>query len=453
MSHKLRALIPQLAFVCALVAACGAQTEDKAPAPALSPTAAGTTQAVAGTGGEALDRSVVSAASWDAGPNSGDYTMALNGQPGKSASIICDEGRLVLSVTPAGAPTLPAEGRLVVGSDFYVTRPIPNGRDILLEVVKTRQFIGSLGSAASIKIDAGQLQIEIPAPPPLMVTWFKARCAEYIDTGEPGGTTGSSADGFAAASAAARAGRPLAERSFRDQMPVGIAGPEMIALPAGKFTMGSPKPDGFDNERPQRLITIDREFAVGKFEITWEEFNLCRWEGPCSPISDDGFGGGRRPVTNVSWEDAKTYVEWLSRATGQNYRLLSEAEWEYADRAGSTTTYPWGPAPSVGKANCDGCGSQWDNKSTAPVGSFEANGFGLHDMAGNAWEWVEDCFAGSYSAGQPTNGAAFSPDDCEMRVNRGGSWATTVTRLRSANRLMAYPADRFEHLGFRVARS
>lgn len=460
MTHKLRALIPLLAFGSALVAACGAETGTKAPAPVSSATAATTTQAAAETGSEALDQSAVSAASWDAGANSEDYTMMFADKRGGEGSIVCaDENNLYLSAKSAsGAEPLPAEGRVIVGAASYVAHLDRAGDIVQLDIEEARQFLSSLTGAAGIKIDAGQLQIELPSPPPMMLTWFTARCSEYIgplgtDTRAGTPAAGSVTESSAAAFAAAHAGRPLAERGFRDRLSFGTAGPEMVALPTGSFTMGSPKGEGFDDERPQHLVVLDRRIAVGKFEVTWDEFNLCHWDGPCPLPDDDGFGGGRRPVTNVSWEDARTYVDWLSRSTGQSYRLLSEAEWEYAARAGSTTTYPWGGDPGVGKANCDGCGSQWDNTSTAPAGSFEANAFGLHDMPGNVWEWVEDCFADSYSAGQPTTGDAFSPPECTMRVNRGGSWSTTVSRLRSANRLGAVPSDTVQALGFRIARS
>ncbi len=460
MSHKLRACIALFTFGCALVTACGAQTGVKTPAPASSPAAASTIQDEAETAGEAPDLSAVSAGRWDAGPNADDFTMIFADEHGAGISIVCDneESFYLSSNSAGGGEPLPAEGHVIVGAASYVAQLDRAGGRMLLDIEDARQFLGSLTGAAGIKIDAGQLQIELPSPPPLMLTWFTARCSEYIaplgaDTTAATPAAGSVADSSAAAFAAARAGRPIAERGFRDRLSLGTAGPEMVAMPTGSFTMGSPDGEGFDDERPQHLVVLDRSIAVGKFEVTWDEFNLCHWDGPCPLPDDDGFGGGRRPVTNVSWEDAKTYVDWLSRSTGQSYRLLSEAEWEYAARAGSTTTYPWGAAPSVGEANCDGCGSQWDSTSTAPVGSFEANAFGLHDMPGNVWEWVEDCFADSYSAGQLTTGDAFSPPDCDMRVNRGGSWSTTAPRLRSAYRLGAAPSDTVKTLGFRIARS
>src|SRR5262249_43305784 len=154
----------------------------------------------------------------------------------------------------------------------------------------------------------------------------------------------------------------------------------------------------------------------------------------------------------VSWDDAKMYVSWLSRITGKAYRLLSEAEWEYAARAGSDTAYPWGSEIGEGNANCNGCGSQWDNKQTAPVGQFPANKFGLHDMHGNVWEWVEDCYHENYNQA-PSDGSAWTTGDCNVRVVRSGSWYNIPENLPSAIRSRFSTDDRFDHLGFRVGRT
>ena len=202
--------------------------------------------------------------------------------------------------------------------------------------------------------------------------------------------------------------------------------PEMVVVPAGSFTMGSPSSEKgrYDGEGPQHRVTIPEPFAVGKYEVTFAEWDACVAAGGCygHRLYDPGWGRGQRPVIVVSWEDAKAYVGWLSRKTGERYRLLSEAEWEYAARAGTRTRYHWGHSIGRNQANCDGCGSRWDDEKTAPVGSFPANGFGLHDVHGNVWEWVEDCWHGSY-AGAPTDGRAWATGgDCERRVLRGGSW-------------------------------
>jgi formylglycine-generating enzyme required for sulfatase activity len=176
--------------------------------------------------------------------------------------------------------------------------------------------------------------------------------------------------------------------------------PAMVVVPAGRFTMGSPssEPGHSADEEPQHRVTIARRFAVGRFEVTFDEWDACAADGGCNGYkpSDEGWGRGRRPVINVSWDDAKAYVAWLSKKTGKSYRLLSAAEYEYATRAGTQTAYPWGNAIGTNNANCHACGSQWDARQTAPVGSFAANGFGLYDMVGNVREWTEDCYHDRY---------------------------------------------------------
>ena len=232
--------------------------------------------------------------------------------------------------------------------------------------------------------------------------------------------------------------------------------PEMVVVPAGSFMMGSPETeeDRDRDEGPQRKVTIAQPFAVGKFEMTFDEWQACVAGGGCqknqSP-SDRGWGTERRPVINVSWDHAQEYLKWLSGKTGKTYRLLTEAEWEYAARAGTTTRYSWGDDVGKGNANCNGCGSQWDKKQTAPVGSFKANAFGLHDMHGNVWEWVEDCH-GDYKDA-PTDGTK-APDrvGCN-RVYRGGSCYDLPGDLRAATRYGLRPENGDYDMGFRAART
>jgi len=232
--------------------------------------------------------------------------------------------------------------------------------------------------------------------------------------------------------------------------------PEMVVVPAGEFMMGSP-PDETrrdSNESPQHEVVLAKRFAVSKFEVTFDEWQACVTYGDCDPhVSDSGWGRGRQPVIDVSWDQARHYAAWLARMTGKPYRLLTEAEWEYVARAGTTTAFSWGDEIGKGNANCDGCGSQWDNRQTAPVGSFPANGFGLHDMSGNVAEWVEDCWHDNYG-GAPTDGSAWTAGgDCTRRVVRGGAWHYQPWELRSANREWYLPASRYDHVGFRVART
>jgi formylglycine-generating enzyme required for sulfatase activity len=244
--------------------------------------------------------------------------------------------------------------------------------------------------------------------------------------------------------------------------------PEMVVVPAGSFVMGSP-PSELDRytsrssviidpktEGPQHNVTIAQPFAVSKFELTFDEWDTCVAYGDCpQDISDDGSGRGQRPVANVAWDDAQRYVAWLSKMTGKAYRLLTESEYEYAARAGTHTAYPWGDEIGNGNANCYGCGSQWDSKGTAPVGSFAPNGFGLYDMVGNNWAWVEDCYHPNYE-GAPANGSAWTtacPKDRRRHVIRGGSFLTTPVFLRSAFRYNGTTILRNYGPGFRVART
>ena len=236
--------------------------------------------------------------------------------------------------------------------------------------------------------------------------------------------------------------------------------PEMVVVPAGSFLMGSPDAEeGRDeDEGPLHRVTFAAPFAVGIYEVTFDEWDACVADGGCGGHRpyDEGWGRGRRPVMNVNWEDAQLYVDWLSDRSGWRYRLLSEAEWEYAARAGTTGPFHTGSTISTDQANYDGDliygNGVWGEyrKRTMPVGSFPANGFGLHDMHGNVWEWVQDCWAADYQ-GVPNDGAASGSGDCTMRVVRGGSWVSSPVSLRSANR-MGYD-DWGAFTGFRVVRT
>jgi formylglycine-generating enzyme required for sulfatase activity len=248
---------------------------------------------------------------------------------------------------------------------------------------------------------------------------------------------------------AERALKPLA--SFRE---CAKDCPEMIVVPAGAFTMGSPatEPGRFDQEGPEHVVTIAKPFAVSKFDVTFVDWDACVSVAGCPKTPDGGFGRETKPVINVSFDEAQQYVAWLSKMTGQPYRLLTEAEWEYAARADSTKAYPWDAKIGKGNANCNGCGSKWDNSQTSPVGSFAANQFGLFDMAGNVWQWVQDCYHEDYN-GAPADGSLWTSGDCSRRVIRGGSWYSTSQFLRAANRDRLNPGNRDNGLGFRVGRT
>jgi formylglycine-generating enzyme required for sulfatase activity len=230
--------------------------------------------------------------------------------------------------------------------------------------------------------------------------------------------------------------------------------PEMVVVPAGKFTMGSPESEEGrnDDESPQHEVTIGKPLAVSQFDVTFEQWDVCYELRGCRSRPDDGgWGRGNRPVFNVNWYDAQDYAKWLSKETGKEYRLLSEAEWEYAARAGSRTVYYWGDTIGTGNANCFECGSEWAGKQTAPVGSFPPNAFGLYDMAGNVYQWVQDCTHEDYE-GAPADGSAWTGNDCRGRVMRGGSWFDRAESVRSANRF-GLPGDfLYNGVGVRVAR-
>lgn len=211
--------------------------------------------------------------------------------------------------------------------------------------------------------------------------------------------------------------------------------PAMVVVPNGSFSMGGTTAA----EQPQHTVTLGNAFAVSEYEVTFADWDACVAGGGCNGYepNDQRWGRKQHPVINVDWDDAQQYVAWLSQVTGKTYRLLSEAEYEYAARGGTQTAYPWGDdikLNGAAMATCDGCGSKWDNTETAPVGSFPPNKFGLYDMVGNVWEWTADCVHGDYN-GAPTDGSAWiAGGDCSDRVVRGGSWSDFPDSLRSSDR-------------------
>lgn len=217
------------------------------------------------------------------------------------------------------------------------------------------------------------------------------------------------------------------------------AGPEMVVVPAGSFTMGS---NDYSDERPPHRVEIKTPFAVSRFAVTFSEWDAANLHRP----SDEGWGRGRRPVVNVSWEDANAYIDWLSQRTGKTYRLLSEAEWEYCCRAGTITIYGCGDTIAKQQA-------QFSAGKTAEVGMFPCNDWGLYDMHGNVWEWCEDSWHPDYEGKPPDNGLAWKSDDTSLRVLRGGSWSYNAWFLRSASRIRNRLSLRRRDVGFRVGRT
>jgi formylglycine-generating enzyme required for sulfatase activity len=238
---------------------------------------------------------------------------------------------------------------------------------------------------------------------------------------------------------------------FRDALADGSSGPALVRVPPGRFRMGDLRGDGDFDERPAREVTLPRAFLIGRHEVTFADYErYCADAGV--PVPDDsGFGRGDHPVVNVNWQDAVAYAIWLSAQTGKRYRLPSEAEWEYVARAGAETRFWWGDEPGSARANCAGCGSEWDSESTAPVGRLGPNPFGVFDVAGNVWEWVADCYNNSYE-GVPRDGRPHVYRACGQMVVRGGSWILPAREMRAANRFRWAPVSRSDEVGFRVAR-
>ena len=263
---------------------------------------------------------------------------------------------------------------------------------------------------------------------------------------------------------------------FHDALKDGGDGPEMVVLPTGRFRMGSPAGEaGRDpDEGPLHTVTISKRIAMGRYEVTFADYDRFVAATGAARPDDEGWGRGRRPVIYVSQEDAKAYATWLSAQTGKTYRLPSEAEWEYAARAGTSTRYSWGDSigchqarhsrrPQIrisdeGKPVVEGedlvllpsgeCSNTMDR--TVAVGSFEPNAFGLYDLHSNVWEWVEDCWHNNYQ-GAPTDGRAWTTGCVEARaVVRGGSWYYNPRHLRAALRNWLRPSFRYFDSGFRL---
>ena len=233
--------------------------------------------------------------------------------------------------------------------------------------------------------------------------------------------------------------------------------PQMVVLPSGSFMMGSPDgEEGRDeDESPRHLVKIEYRFAVGVYEVTFDEWEACVAAGGCGGYvpNDKNWGRGERPVIHVSWDDAQSYVSWLSKRTGVSYRLLSESEWEYAARAGTTTRYSWGDDIGRNLANCRSCGSRWDAQGTAPVGWFPSKCVGSARYARERVGVGAGLLERPLSSCTGGTGSAWERGNCSRRVLRGGSWVSIPRNLRSANRLRFTSVGRLNDFGFRVART
>lgn len=230
--------------------------------------------------------------------------------------------------------------------------------------------------------------------------------------------------------------------------------PEMVMIPAGTFTMGcvagrdDVESDCSDGGKPAHKVTLNA-FQIGQYEVTFDQWDACEKAKACRHAKDSGFGRGKRPVINVSWGDVQQYIQWLNQQTAKSYRLPTEAEWEYAARAGGNSSYPWGNKISCKNANYNY--EKCNTTKSSVIGSYAANAFGLYDTVGNVWEWTQDRY-GAYSSQRVSNPKGASAGTYRVRVLRGGSWFNNGRLVRSAVRGRNVPGHRNDGIGFRLAR-
>ena len=237
---------------------------------------------------------------------------------------------------------------------------------------------------------------------------------------------------------------------FRDPLPEGHYGPDMVVIGAGDFMMGDSSGDGNDNEKPIHLVKFSHKFALSRYEITFAQYdNFARQTGRKLP-DDEGWGRDQQPVINVTWRDARAYTRWLSKETQLAYRLPTEAEWEDAARAGTTTNYWWGDESIAGYSQCTDCGHPLGGKQPIRVGSLKPNPWGLYDLNGNVDEWVIDCYTENYQHAK-IDGSPYQMSGCKNRTMRGGSWFDIKRITRSSSRYRHPPDTKRNSWGFRVA--
>ena len=339
-------------------------------------------------------------------------------------------GRLALGATVAAA---------IAAGVFYWPRAmeIPEVRKL---VADAQQAISTATRTAAASPTPAPAPVEKPAASPTLEAALPVERAAELSL-----NPGVAAPAVPVPPAAAPETRTQPGQTLRDC----DSCPELIVIPKGSFTMGSPEsePDRFATEGPQHDVAIEM-VAMSKYEVTFAEWDACLAGGGCKGFSpqDNGWGRARRPVIGVSWLEAQSYVAWLNQKAGRPvYRLPTEAEWEYAARAGAKTRYSFGNRIARSQAN-------FGSGRSDPVGSYLANAFGLFDMHGNAWEWVADCYRPTYAAA-PADGSAVEDPSCKQRAYRGGGYDDPAAAQRAANRRRADPAAHISGLGFRVVRS
>jgi len=333
----------------------------------------------------------------------------------------------------------------------------PNGRFAPLARARIERL-----RASAPKTDAGtaaERPRAAPAPSTAQGTVAPPPARAQSGKVQPAPAAGTSASASAPSSASSASSASIRQREVAsgavtvDVKPGELkdcpACPVLHSVPAGTFTMGSN--GGDPTEKPPHHVAIGQPFAIGKYEVTVEQWNACADGGGCPRIATVAGAARNAPMRDVSWDDAQQYAAWLSKASGKRYRLPTEAEWEYAARGGTATLYWWGDQMRKGTANCKDCGEPWSADAPANAGSFAANGFGLHDVNGSVWEWVADCWHVSYK-GAPADGRAWDEPGCSVRVIRGGSWQEGASYMLSSTRFKYSASVRQSQNGFRVAR-
>ncbi|WP_406951028.1 formylglycine-generating enzyme family protein [Paraburkholderia guartelaensis] len=295
-------------------------------------------------------------------------------------------------------------------------------------------------AAAPTPAPAPAPQAKTPPPPPAQTTAAPA-------SAPPGAAT--TAATAAAAAAVAAKGNPAISKPGPHDIQDCPSCPVLVAVTPGNFTMGIDTDDA--SERPAHHVTISHSYALAKYAVTVAQWNACVAASACPRLSNENNASPNAPVRDLSWDDAQQYVKWLSKISGKPYRLPTEAEWEYAARAGTETRYWWGNDMRKGTANCKDCGPPWHVEAPDDVGSFPANAFGFYDMAGGVWEWVSDCWHNSYK-NAPNDGHSWDEPNCQTRVIRGGSWRDGAGYMLAATRFKYDSSVRYEANGFRVAR-
>ncbi|WP_232299223.1 formylglycine-generating enzyme family protein [Azoarcus sp. CIB] len=316
----------------------------------------------------------------------------------------------------------------------------PNGRFAALARARIERL-----RAAAPKVETPSPKVVAPAPRAPAPAPAPPPAAERARPAAPAAPERPRPAPSAAPAAAVSAGAVAALGETRDCP----ACPVMVGLPPGEFVMGSNTDD--PTERPAHRVSIAQPFAIGKYEVTNEQWSACVDAGACPRLGSEANSVKNAPVRDLSWDDARQYVQWLSKSNGKSYRLPTEAEWEYALRGGTATRYWWGSQMRNGNANCKDCGEPWRPDGPANVGSFAANPYGLHDMNGSVWEWVSDCWHNSYK-GAPDDGRSWEDANCSVRVIRGGSWRDGADYMLASTRFKYGASVRHSQNGFRVVR-